>query len=164
MKRILLLTAVVIGVVYAVRSLLGGDRREQIAHLPMTMMERCMEMMPDDAPPKALMSGVDPRALVLTQESAARIVRKEQAAIRRAVKRFDGDNAGFQEWLDDFYVKHAQFIVEVLHVENGAALEYTENQLASIMEHGVEVVESWLGLSIPVLVDMALGEGNGTDI
>ena len=58
MKLMLLLTAVVLGIAYAVRTLLQGERREQIAHLPMTMMERCMEMMPDDAPPKALMSGV----------------------------------------------------------------------------------------------------------
>ncbi len=80
MKRVLMLTAVVLGITYAVRSLLDGERREQIAHLPMTMMERCMEMMPDDAPPKALMSGVDK---IQTQNEQMLALLREQNELLR---------------------------------------------------------------------------------
>ena len=42
MKKLLVRVAVLLGVVYAVRGLLSGDRRERFARLPATMMERCM--------------------------------------------------------------------------------------------------------------------------
>ena len=84
MKRMLLLTAVVFGVVYAVRSFLDGERREQIAHLPMTMMERCMEMMPDDAPPKALMSGVE--KIQAQNEETLSLLRSQNELLRERTR------------------------------------------------------------------------------
>ncbi len=84
MKRMLLLTAVVFGIVYAVRSLLVGERREQIAHLPMTMMERCMEMMPEDAPPKALMSGVE--KIQAQNEETLSLLREQNALLRERTR------------------------------------------------------------------------------
>ena len=58
MKKLLMLVAILIGGAYTVRVLLGGERRERLARLPATMMERCMEMMPEDSPPKVMMSGM----------------------------------------------------------------------------------------------------------
>lgn len=58
MKKLLVRVAILVGVVYAVRSLLSGDRRERLARLPATMMERGMEMMPEDSPPMVMMSGL----------------------------------------------------------------------------------------------------------
>ena len=84
MKRILLLTAVVLGITYAVRSLLAGERREQIAHLPMKMMERCMEMMPDDSPPKALMSGVE--KIQAQNEETLSLLREQTELLRERTR------------------------------------------------------------------------------
>ena len=84
MKRVLMLTAVVLGITYAVRSLLDGERREQIAHLPMTMMERCMEMMPDDAPPKALMSGMD--KIQAQNEQTLALLREQNELLRERTR------------------------------------------------------------------------------
>ena len=58
MKKLLVRVAVLLGVVYAIRGLLSGEGRERIARLPATMMERCMEMMPEDSPPMVMMSGL----------------------------------------------------------------------------------------------------------
>ena len=57
MKRLLLLL-VVIGGAMAVARRLSAEQRQLLAHLPMTMMERCIEMMPEGSPPKVIMSGV----------------------------------------------------------------------------------------------------------
>ena len=57
MKK-LLLVAVLLVSVYAVRSLLKEERRERLARLPATMMEKCMEMMPEESPPVVMMSGL----------------------------------------------------------------------------------------------------------
>ena len=57
MKK-LLMVAVLLILVNAVRSLLTEERRERLARLPATMMERGMEMMPEGSPPVVMMSGL----------------------------------------------------------------------------------------------------------
>ena len=69
MNRLLLLTPVVLGGVFATRHLLTPDRRDGLSRLPATMMKQCMEHMstmmklsmehmPEDFPPKVMTSGV----------------------------------------------------------------------------------------------------------
>ena len=58
MKRVLLLIAVLVGGAIAVRRLLTAERREGLSRLPGTFMERCMEQMPEDSPPKVMMSSL----------------------------------------------------------------------------------------------------------
>lgn len=55
MKRTFFLVAVLIGAALAARSLLQGRR---LAQIPATMMEHCLQAMPEDAPPKAAMSSL----------------------------------------------------------------------------------------------------------
>ncbi len=59
MKKLLFRLAILVGIAYAVRTLLEDEgRRKRLGQLPATMMERCMEMMPEDSPPKVMMSGM----------------------------------------------------------------------------------------------------------
>ncbi|MCH7835862.1 MAG: hypothetical protein IH864_03255 [Chloroflexi bacterium] len=58
MRRVLLLTAIVFGGVFVARRLLTAERREGLSRLPGTLMERCMELMPEDSPPKVMTSGI----------------------------------------------------------------------------------------------------------
>ncbi len=62
MKKLLFLMAVVLGTAVFVRRLVPSERRtelrESLAQMPMTMMERCMEIMPEDSPPKVMMSAM----------------------------------------------------------------------------------------------------------
>ena len=60
MKKLLFLMAVVLSTAVVVRRLVPSERRtqlrESLTQMPMTMMERRMESMPEDSPPKVLMS------------------------------------------------------------------------------------------------------------
>lgn len=58
MKKLLVLVVIMLGGAYAVRSLLTDERRERLARLPATMMEQCMQMMPEDSPPMVMMSSL----------------------------------------------------------------------------------------------------------
>lgn len=58
MTRVLLLVAFLFGGAIAVRRLLTAERREGLSRLPGAMMERCMEHMPEDSPPKVMTSGL----------------------------------------------------------------------------------------------------------
>ena len=65
MKKVLLLMAILLGGVIAVRCLLPAEGRAGLSGLPAAMMgrmgrmvEACMEHMPDEAPPKVMMSGM----------------------------------------------------------------------------------------------------------
>ncbi len=63
MKRLVCLMAFLVGGAIAARRLVTPERRESISHLPTAMggrmmerMTRIMEEMPEDAPPKVIMS------------------------------------------------------------------------------------------------------------
>ena len=58
MKKILFLALIFLAGRFVVRQLLQDEQRERLAHLPATMMEKCMEMMPEDSPPKVMMSSL----------------------------------------------------------------------------------------------------------
>ncbi len=77
MRKLLFRVAILVGVAYAVRTLLQDEgRRQSLAHVPANMMEKCMEMMPEDSPPKAMMSALariqeqnDETAMLLRQQN-----------------------------------------------------------------------------------------------
>jgi hypothetical protein len=62
MKKLLFLIAIALGTAAAVRRLVPPERRaqlrESLAEMPATMMERCMESMPEDSPPKVMVSSM----------------------------------------------------------------------------------------------------------
>ena len=62
MKKILFLVLLSLAGGFVVRQLLQGDQRERLAHLPATVMakcmEICMEMLPEDSPPKVFVSSM----------------------------------------------------------------------------------------------------------
>ena len=80
MKRILLLTVAVCGIACAVRALLEGERREQLARLPATMMERGMEMMPENSPPRVMMSSLS--RLQEQNEETLSLLREQSELLR----------------------------------------------------------------------------------
>ncbi len=65
MRRVLLLTAIVFGGVFVARLLLTDERRERLSQRRERMMEQMrermssmIESMPEDSPPKVIMSGI----------------------------------------------------------------------------------------------------------
>ncbi len=62
MKKLLFLTATAFGTAVLVRRLVPAERRaqlrEDLVQMPATMMEKCMDAMPEDSPPKVMTSGI----------------------------------------------------------------------------------------------------------
>ena len=62
MRKLLLLMVAVVGAAALTRRLLPAERRaelrERLGEMPATMMERCMDSMPEDSPPKVMVSGI----------------------------------------------------------------------------------------------------------
>lgn len=66
---------------------------------------------------------------LFARDAAARVVRKEQAAVRRSISRAPDEEA-LTVALRDFYDEHADFMVSVLRVPLDAALDYCTAQIA----------------------------------
>ena len=58
MMKILFLVLLSLAGSLVVRQLLHDEQGDRLAHLPVTLIEKCMEMMPEDSPPKVMMSGL----------------------------------------------------------------------------------------------------------
>ncbi len=80
MRRVLLLAAIVVGGVFVARRLLTAERREGLSRLPATMMERCMEHMPEDSPPKVMTSGL--RRMQEQNEEILALLREQNDLLR----------------------------------------------------------------------------------
>ncbi len=80
MRRVLLLTAIVFGGVFVARRLLTAERREGLSRLPATFMERCMEGMPEDSPPKVMTSGI--RRMQEQNEEILALLREQNDLLR----------------------------------------------------------------------------------
>ena len=85
MKKLLFRLAILVGIVYAVRTLLEDEgRRERLSHLPATAMERGMEMMPEDSPPKVMMSGL--RRLQEQSDQLLALLREQNELLRERTR------------------------------------------------------------------------------
>ncbi len=80
MRRVLLLTAIVFGGVFVARRLLTAERREGLSRLPGTFMDRCMEHMPEDSPPKVMTSGI--RRMQEQNEEILALLREQNDLLR----------------------------------------------------------------------------------
>ena len=81
MRRVMLLTAIVFGGVFVARRLLTAERREGLSRLPATMMERCMELMPEDSPPKVMTSSL--RRMQEQNEEILALLREQNDLLRQ---------------------------------------------------------------------------------
>ncbi len=80
MKKLVFLILILAVGRYAIRSLLVSERLDRLTHLPATMMERCMEMMPEDSPPKVFMSSL--RRLQEQNEELLTLQREQNELLR----------------------------------------------------------------------------------
>ena len=85
MKDLLFVTAIALGTVVVVRRLVSAERRtqlrESLAQMPATMMERCMESMPEDSPPKVMMSAM--RRFEEQNDELLRLMREQNKLLRK---------------------------------------------------------------------------------
>ncbi len=80
MTRVLLLIAILLGGAIAARRLLTAERCEGLSRLPGTLMERCMEQMPEESPPKVMMSSL--RRMQEQNEQLLTLLREQNDLLR----------------------------------------------------------------------------------
>ena len=94
MKKLFLMVAVVVGIAAVVRRLVPAERRaefqESLAQAPGAMMEHCMDMMPEDSPPKVMVSSFrrfeeQNDELVRLLRSQNRLLKKQNTILEAAV-------------------------------------------------------------------------------
>lgn len=94
---------------------------------------------------------------LLVWDAAARIIRKEMAAMSRAWKRCDGDSAVWDQAREDFYADHAAFVAQTLRIGQAAAEHYCAEQLVELDRYGLLAMEDWEIRRVEDLVTLALG-------
>lgn len=93
------------------------------------------------------------RLRAIAQESAARVVRKEVAALTKAANRGRLDAE-----LAEFYGEHAGFVAQTLAVPLDVAQRWVSEQQAEIAEHGAQGMGDWETRRTAALVALVLGE------
>lgn len=96
MKELLFVTAIALGTVVAVRRLVPAERRtqlrESLAQVPATMVERCMESMPEDSPPKVMLSSM--RRFEEQNDELLRLAREQNKLLRKQTDILEAASAG----------------------------------------------------------------------
>jgi hypothetical protein len=85
MRKLLLIAVVGIGIVALLRRALPADQRvrwqENLSGVPGSVMEHCMDMMPEDSPPRVMMSTM--RRIEEQNDKLAKLVRVQNKLLRK---------------------------------------------------------------------------------
>lgn len=112
-----------------------------------------LNMQPVGEPPLRAGGSNTERLRAIAQESAARVVRKEVAALTKAANRGRLDAE-----LAEFYGEHAGFVAQTLAVPLDVAQRWANEQQAEIAEHGAQGMGDWETRRTAALVALVLGE------
>lgn len=92
---------------------------------------------PDDPEPDE--PADDAKAQAIAQASAARLLRKEVAAVQKLAVRFAADGDAFAGAVAEFYAKHRELVAETLQLSERASEDYCASQASQA------VSENWIG-------------------
>lgn len=90
----------------------------------------------------------------LVREAVGRVLRKEAAALNRAVKR----GADFAQAVADFYSEHAAFVAETLCIAPVQAANYVDDQRQLLLTQGPDALVDWETRRAGVLAELVLEE------
>lgn len=94
-------------------------------------------------------------------DAAARVVRRELAAIRDRAPQLARDPKGFEAWALGYYDRHVPHVASALHLSEAVAREYAESQCRAVIVGGLKACETWETDVIPHLGALAFGEQPG---
>lgn len=108
----------------------GGDN-DRLHPLNMRRWDEPVAPPPAKEPPAAKPEPTEPQKesgqahyQQLLQENAARVVRKEIAALTRIAKRTEGDPAAYTAAAGEFFTDHVEFVAQTMQMERGRANRY----------------------------------------
>ena len=90
------------------------------------------------------LADVAPQARAIIIESAARVLRKEIAAVQKAAVKCAADPDEFAIWVTNFYAAHVELITHTLMMDAQSAQSYCAGQAAQLIgERGIAALEIW---------------------
>ena len=114
---------------------------------------------PADEPPADEPPPGDARAGQIALEAAARLVRKETAAIRRWAPRFEGNRAGWVTWVTDFYGTYVADLERDLLLPTATARAYCAGHCESLLAGAAPALaDEWDRYQAAELAAIALEE------
>lgn len=119
---------------------------------PMERMGDGMEG--EGAPQKA--TRLNGHYVLLLNEAAQRVIRKEEAAMAKAAKRCADDPDEWRAAIEEFYGDHAEYIVRVLGMARNLARDYVTEQKLRLRIRGVAAMEDWGARRVADLVARAM--------
>lgn len=92
----------------------------------------------------------------LLMESAARVVRKEIAAMTRAAKRTDGDRAAWRTAVEEFYADHEDFVAQAMQMRQELAVHYCTLRTMALVDQGISALVKLDNQLVDDLVALAM--------
>jgi len=117
--------------------------------------------LPEPEPASAEALEMEGHYELLLQEAAARVVRKEIAAMTKAAKRTEGDAEAWERAVVDFYCTHADFVERTLHISSEAAIHYVADQMDALFQAGLDVMADWETRRVADLIALAREASDG---
>lgn len=91
-------------------------------------------------------------------EAAARVVRREIAAMTRLAERSASDPAAWEAGVRAFYADHADHVAQTLHVAPHEASRYIREQIDALLTGGAASMEDWPTDRVATLTHLALDQ------
>lgn len=95
------------------------------------------------------------RAQLLTQDAAARTVRREIAVLEKAARRFEGDAQAWTDAVNQFYGEHVDYVVQALHIPPQVARVYATGGQRELLAGGAAVMADWTERRVAELAGLA---------
>lgn len=115
------------------------------------------------AEPKALGSGSPSpellgRLKLHASDAAARVIRREIAAVAKAADRAGDDQAAFRSSIETFYAEHADHVARTLHIAEHDARRYALEHRDAVLDSGIRASDDWLVDAAQHLTSLAMDQ------
>lgn len=88
--------------------------------------------------------------------AAARVLRKETAALARAAKRCGESRQLWEQAVREFYASHGGYVATEMLIDDGRAQEWCEAQQEHLLFYGAAIMETWHEERVPELAKLAV--------
>lgn len=146
----------------------GGDRYDTPLNMgPITAEDLMADILGDGSGTPLQMatstplqlSGPSSQLRLLASDNAARVIRKEVAAVTRLRAKTEGDDAAWAAGLEEFYADHASWVADTMRIPIHEARRYVAEQLATLRADGPDAMADWETTRASALADLSAGQG-----
>ncbi len=98
---------------------------------------------------------------MLAEEAAGRVVRKELAAMTRAMLKTKGTGEAWRMSVKNFYDEHAPYVAQTMRITLDQAIAYVDSGRTALLTDGPETMSDWNTARVADLARLAIGENDG---